>query len=87
MSRGKVEVWQSIERPGTGSERLLGAVLFAFAAGFALMALHALVIGDNRTSAVFAICMAGTFLVGSAVRMLLLRHPIRTGRSVRNRSP
>lgn len=81
MSRGVVRVWRPIDRRGTGAELLLSAALFAFAIGFALMALHALMVGDARTSGVFAICMAGTFLLGAALRMLLLRHPIRVARS------
>jgi len=81
MSRGSVEVWRPIERRGTGAEQLLSAALFAFAFGFALMAVHALVIGDDRTSGVFATCTAGSFILGSAVRMVLLRHPIEAARS------
>ena len=81
MSRGSVEVWRPIERRGTGAEQLLSAALFAFSLGFALMAVHALAIGDETTSAVFATCTVGSFIVGSAVRMVLLRHPIRAARS------
>ena len=81
MSRGAVRVWRPIDRRGTGAEQLLSAALFAFSAGFALMAVHALAIGDGQTSAVFAICTAGSLILGSALRMILLRHPIRAARS------
>ncbi len=81
MSRGSVRVWRPIERRGTGAEQLLSAALFAFSVGFALMAIHAIGVGDRPTSGVFAICTVGSFLLGSAVRMVLLRHPIRAARS------
>ncbi len=81
MSRGTVPVWRPIDRRGSGAEQLLSAALFAFSIGFALMAIHAFAIGDRETSAVFSICTAGSFILGSAVRMVLLRHPISAARS------
>lgn len=81
MSRGVVPVWRPVGRRGDGAEQLLSAALFAFSIGFALMAIHALGIGDAQTSAVFSICTAGSFILGSGVRMILLRHPIRAARS------
>jgi len=81
VSRGAVPVWRPVDLPGAGAEQLLSAALFAFSTGFALMAVHAFAIGDTRTSAVFAICTSGSFILGAAVRMVLLRHPIRAARS------
>ena len=81
MSRGVVDVWRPVTRRGEGAEQLLSMALFAFAAGHALMALHAFAVGDGRTSAVFAICTVGSLILGSALRMVLLRHPIRAARS------
>ena len=81
MSRGAVKVWRPLTRRGNGAEQLLSAALFAFSIGFVLMAIHAVSIGDARTSGVFMICTVGSFILGSAVRMVLLRHPIRAARS------
>ncbi len=81
MSRGEVEVWRPIVRRNAGAEQLLSTALFVFAAGFALMALHAFIVNDWETSSVFAICTAGACLFGSALRIILLRHPIPAGRS------
>ncbi len=81
MSRGVVRVWRPIRVRGSGAEQLLSTALFVFAAGFALMALHAFAITDLDTSAVFAICAAGASLFGSALRMILMRHPISVARS------
>ena len=81
MSRGVVDVWRPVARRGEGAEQLLGVALFAFSFGFALMAVHAFAVSDGRTAAVFAICTAGSFILGSALRMVLLRHPIRAARS------
>lgn len=81
MSRGVVDVWRPIARRGAGAEQLLSVALFAFSVGFGLMAIHALGIGDRETSAVFAICMVGSFIFGSALRMILLRHPLQAARS------
>ncbi len=81
MSRGVVDVWRPLARKGAGAEQLLGIALFAFSIGFALMAIHALAIGDRVTSGVFALCTVMSFIFGSALRMILLRHPIRAARS------
>ncbi len=81
MSRGVVDVWRPITRKGAGAEQLLSVALFAFSIGFALMAIHALAIGDRETSGVFAICTVGSFIFASALRMILLRHPLQAARS------
>ena len=81
MSRGQVDIWRPIIRRNAGAEQLLSTAVFTFAVGFAFMALHAFVVNDRESSAVFAICTAGAFLFGAALRMILLRHPIPAARS------
>jgi trk system potassium uptake protein TrkH len=81
MSRTFVNVMQASTRRNAGAERLLSTALFAFSIGFALMTVHAFLIDDIPTSAVFGICTAGGCLLASAIRMILIRHPIQATRS------
>jgi len=81
MSRGVVDIWRPITVQGAGAEQLLSVAFFAFSIGFALMAIHGIAIGDRETGAVFGICTVGSFILGSALRMILLRHPIQAARS------
>ena len=81
MTQGAVRIWRPVTRKGSGAERLLSIALFVFAGSMAIMALHALIIGDIVVSTVFGISASGCCLLASALRMILRRYPIRAARS------